>query len=285
MFRILNARAGIGALALAALPLLAGCNGNSLQSQQALSNIDRPSLKAARGALEQGEAETALSIASGVLSVEPRNVAALVAAGDASATMGNRRSAVSDYNTALKYQPNYVPARLGIAKLKLRDSASDAEAAFRAILVGFPHDAAVLTDLGVALDLQERHTEAQAQYAAALAINPELTSTRVDMGLSLALSGNPDRAEQMLRDATDASAVPAKVRADYAVAEVMAGHADAATETLQADLTPAEARASVAAMGALLPQAAKAAPPAVTPTAALGAAPPATTAMAVTPVK
>jgi Flp pilus assembly protein TadD len=240
-------------MALAAAALLAGCSSNSPQTVNALHNIDRPSLKASRAALAEGQSETALAIAKGVLTVEPRNVAALVSAGDADVSLGNRRSAESEYRQALSFQANYVPARLGMGKLKLRDDAREAEAQFRAIVESFPRDAAALTDLGVALDLQARHAEAQQFYTRALAVNPELTSTRVDMALSMALSGNPLKAEEMLRDATDAGAVPAKVRADYAVAQVMAGHSDQATETLEADLTPDEAKASVEGMEALLP--------------------------------
>jgi Flp pilus assembly protein TadD len=111
----------------------------------------------------------------------------------------------------------------------------------------------VLTDLGVALDLQERHKEAQAVYARAMATNADLTSTRVDLALSLALDGNPLRAEGMLRDATEGDSVPPKVRADFALAEIMAGHADQAQVTLQADLSADEARASVEGISVLLP--------------------------------
>jgi Flp pilus assembly protein TadD len=239
---------------LTALPLLGACNSfNSLHSEAQLSAMDRPSLKASRAALSQGQAETALSIARGVLSVEPKNVAALVSAGDADVSLGNRKSAEQEYRQALLYQPNYIPARLGLGKMRLRDNPAEAEAQFRGILEESPRDPAALTDLGVALDLQEHHAAAQASYRAALAINSQLTSTRVDMALSLALSGDPLRAEEMLRDATDAGAVPAKVRADYALAQVLAGHPDEATQTLQADLTADEARASVDGMALLMP--------------------------------
>jgi Flp pilus assembly protein TadD len=237
-----------------ALPLLAACNNfNSLHSEAQLSNMDRPSLKASRAALAQGQAATALSIARGVLSVEPKNVAALVSSGDADVALGNRKSAEQEYRQALVYQPNYIPARLGLGKMRLSDNAAEAEAQFRGILAESPRDAAALTDLGVALDLQERHREAQAAYHAALAVNSQLTSTRVDLAVSLALSGEPIKAEEMLRDATDAGAVPAKVRADYALAQVLAGHPDEATQTLQADLTADEARASVDGMALLMP--------------------------------
>jgi Flp pilus assembly protein TadD len=241
-------------LALVCVPAmlaLAACTHGANTSSA--SDTNRPSLKAARAALSEGEADTSLGIAKGILSVEPKNVAALVQAGDAEVALGNHVTAEHDYRAALGIDPSYVPARLGMAKLKLRDDAKAAEADFRTILAANPRDAAAMTDLGVALDLQERHKEAQAQYMAALAINPDLTSPRVNMGLSLALSGDPMKAEEMLRDATEAGPVPAKVRADFALAQVMAGHSEDAEQTLQADLSADEAKASVQGMQGLMP--------------------------------
>ncbi len=229
---------------------LAGCAGAHSNTQ---SDANRPSLKTARAALAEGEAATAAGIARGVLSVEPRNVAALVAAGDADVALGNRRMGEGDYRRALSIDPGWVPAQIGLAKMAMRDDARGAETLFRGILVRSPNDAAALTDLGVSLDLQERHKEAQVAYARALATNADLTSTRVDMALSMALDGDPIKAEGMLRDATETGPVPPKVRADFAFAEVMAGHSDQATATLQADLSADEARASVEGMSALLP--------------------------------
>ncbi len=229
---------------------LAGCAGIQGNTQ---SNASRPSLKTARAALAEGQAATALGIARGVLSMSPRDVPALVAAGDADVALGNRRSGETDYRKALAIDPGSVPAQLGLAKLAMRDDAREAETLLRGILARSPNDPAALTDLGVALDLQERHREAQVEYARALATNADLTSTRVDMALSLALDGNPVKAEGMLRDATESGPVPPKVRADFALAEVMAGHADQAAATLQADLSADEARASVEVMTALMP--------------------------------
>ena len=243
-------RARLAVVCLPALLALAGCHPGATSSA---SETNRPSLKAARAALIEGEADTALGIAKGILSVEPKNVAALVQAGDAEVALGNHVTAEHDYRAATSIEPNYVPARLGMAKLKLRDDPKAAEADFRAIVATDPRDAAAMTDLGVALDLQERHKEAQGYYTQALSINPDLTSPRVNMGVSLALSGDPMKAEQMLRDATEAGPVPAKVRADFALAEVMAGHSDEAQQTLQADLSADEAKASVEGMQGLMP--------------------------------
>lgn len=247
-------RAMPGSLAKPVVPLalalaLAGCG---MMHAPTTSDANRPSLKASRTALAEGEAATALEIARGVLSMEPRDVGALIAAGDAEVALGDKRAAKKDYANALSIQPDSIPAQLGVAKLTMRDDAKEAEARFRAILARTPNDAAALTDLGVSLDLQDRHKEAQVVYAQAMATNADLTSTRVDLALSLALSGDPVKAESMLREATEDGPVPPKVRADYALAETLAGHADQAQQTLRADLSVDEAQASVAGYSALM---------------------------------
>jgi len=242
----------IPALALA----LSGCQTmlSATSTAQSQAAQTRPSMIAAKAALQEGEASTALGIARGVLSMEPHNVAALVAAGDADNAIGNHRAAEKDYRTALQVEPGNVPAQLGLAKIAMRDDAKAAEQQFRQILAHSPNNAAVLTDLGVSLDLQERHKEAQAVYAQAMAINNDMTSTRVDMAVSLALSGEPMKAEDMLHDATESGVMPPKVRADFALAQVLSGHAQEAQATLQADLSAEEAKSSVEGMEALMPK-------------------------------
>jgi len=236
---------------------ISGCGALAVRPNTT-SDANRPSLIAARTALQNGEAETALAIAHGVLTSEPHNVNALVAAADADMQLDNRRTAEREYREALQASPNFVPALLGLGKMKMRDDVKGAEAAFRTILASSPRNAAALTDLGVTLDLQERHAEAQAAYLSAIAVNPDLTSPRVNLAVSTALSGDAAKAEQMMRDTAESGPVPAKVRADYALTEVLAGHADQAQQTLQADLSADEAKASVEAMAALMPAGKKA---------------------------
>jgi Flp pilus assembly protein TadD len=236
---------------------LSGCGALSVRPNTT-SDANRPSLLAARNALQEGQSETALAIAHGVLTAEPHNLAALVSAADADMQLDNRRTAEREYRQALQADPHYVPALLGVGKMKMRDDVKGAEAAFRAVLASNPRNAAALTDLGVTLDLQEHHAEAQAEYLKAIAVNPDLTSPRVNLAVSIALSGDAAKAEQMMRDTAESGPVPAKVRADYALTEVLAGHADQAEQTLQADLSADEAKASVDAMTALMPTGQKA---------------------------
>jgi Flp pilus assembly protein TadD len=128
-----------------------------------------------------------------------------------------------------------------------------AEATFRRVVTDNPRSAIAWTDLGVSLDRQSRPGEAQAAYTQALAIDPNLFSAHVDLAFSLALNGQAARAEQMLRDAALSTSSTARVRADLAVAEIAAGHGDLAMQTLSADLSPDDAKASMAGMAILQP--------------------------------
>jgi Flp pilus assembly protein TadD len=229
---------------------LSGCGA---QPQRDVVSADRSSLDAARQALDDGAAGTSLAIAHGVLSSQPNNVAALTQAGDAEAVMGDRLSADTSYHRALRLAPHNVRARLGLAKMQIRDNLPGAEASFRAILADAPHDPVVLNDLGYVLDLQERHKEAQAVYLQALATDPNRLSVRVNFALSLALSGESAKAEQMLRDLAANSGATAKVRLDLAVAEVIAGHNDQAEATMSSDLQPQEVKAAMEGMEQLRP--------------------------------
>jgi Flp pilus assembly protein TadD len=231
---------------------LSGCAVQRAQRGNA-SAADRPSLAAARAALNEGQAGTSLAIAHGILASQPDNVGALAEAGDAQAVMGDRLSAETSYKQALRLAPHDVRARLGMGKLMLRDNLPGAEQAFRAILADAPHDPIVLNDLGYVLDLQERHGEAQNMYLEALASDPSRLSTRVNLALSLALSGQPARAEQMLRDLSQNAGATSKVRLDLAVAQVMAGHDDDAKITMSSDLSPEEAKNALEGMEQLRP--------------------------------
>jgi Flp pilus assembly protein TadD len=239
----------VSAAVIAAFALsgaLGGCVPRSDQGYNASS--DRTSLDSAKAALVDGEAGTSLAIAHGILASQPTNVAALAQAGEAEMAMGDRLSAERDYKQALSIAPHDVQARLGLAKLLLRDDLHGAEAAFRSILADSPHNPIVLNDLGYVLDLQEHHTEAQSLYVEALASDPNRLSVRVNLALSLALSGQAPRAEQMLRDLAQTAGATSKVRLDLALAQVIAGHDTEAAQTMSTELSPDDAKQALEGM-------------------------------------
>jgi Flp pilus assembly protein TadD len=232
---------------------ISGCTPHGVRGNEVAS--DRASLTSAQQALTEGEAGTSLAIAKGILASQPTNVGALAQAGDAQAEMGDRLSAEASYKKALALSPHDVKARMGLAKLMLRDDLKGAETSFRDILRDQPHNPAVLNDLGYVLDLQEHHQEAQAMYAEALASDPNRLSVRVNLALSLALSGQAARAEAMLRDLAQNVGATSKVRLDLAIAEVIAGHDQDAMQVMGAELSPEEAQAALAGFQQLRPTA------------------------------
>jgi Flp pilus assembly protein TadD len=247
-------RALVAGLFLLPAISLGGCSPHGVRGNEVAS--DRTSLATAQEALTDGEAGTSLAIAKGILASQPNNASALAQAGDAQAAMGDRLSAEGSYRRALALAPHDVKARMGMAKLMLRDDLKGAETSFRDILNDQPHNPAVLNDLGYVLDLQERHTEAQAMYVEALTSDPNRLSVRVNLALSLALSGQAARAEQMLRDLAQNVGATSKVRLDLAVAEVMAGHDMEAMQVMGTELSPEEAKAALEGIQQLKPAAA-----------------------------
>jgi Flp pilus assembly protein TadD len=230
-----------------------GALGGCASRQQPLVTGDGPSMSQARQALVDGQAGTSLAIAQGVLAQQPDNVAALAQAGDAQMAMQDRMGAERSYKRALALNPHYIRAQLGLGKMLLSADPKAAETAFRAIVASNPRSAIALTDLGVSLDRQNRPAEAQAAYTQALGIDPNLFSAHVDLALSLALNGQPARAEQMLRDAAYSTNSTPRVRADLAVAQIAAGHKEQAVQTLSADLSAEDTKASMDAMAVLQP--------------------------------
>ncbi len=243
---------------LATVLALSAC-GNRPTAQIPTSGA---SLQAAHDALTEGEAGTSLAIARGILSSQPRNVAAMCQAGDAEALLGDRLAANTSYTHALALAPRDVHARLGLGKLQIRDDLRGAEASFRAVLADAPRDPLALNDLGYVLDLQDRHTEAQVAYRTALQADPDRVATRVNLALSMALSGDAINAEQMLRDIATSASSSRKVRLDLAMAQVMAGHDQDAESTFNTDLSPAETKSAIAGIERLRPAGAAAKPPA-----------------------
>jgi Flp pilus assembly protein TadD len=237
------------AAALFAIGALCGCN----TKQEPMVTGDGPSMSLARQALIDGQAGTSLAIAQGVLAQQPNNVAALAQAGDAEMAMQDRMGAERSYKRALALNPGDIRAQLGLGKMQLAADPKAAEVTFRAVVSRNPRSAIALTDLGVSLDRQNRPGEAQAAYTRALTIDPNLFSAHVDLALSLALNGEPARAEQMLRDAALSTNATPRVRADLAVAQIAAGHGQQAAQTLSADLSAADAKASMDAMAVLRP--------------------------------
>ena len=214
----------------------------------------RPGLDIADVAMANGSATTALNVAQQVLQTDPQNVKALVREGDADYALGRRDAAATAYDHALSLAPGNPAAALGLGRVRLATDAAAAEMLFAGIVADDPHQAAALTDLGIARDLLGRHHEAQLAYRRALAIEPQRTATSVNLGLSLALDGNTDEALSILRPLAEQPGALPRVRQDLAAALVLSGDTQAAAALLRTDLAPEAVQVAIAGFQSLQPR-------------------------------
>lgn len=181
-----------------------------------------PTTRLADAALVAGYPQMALSVADHILARDPRNVPALVARGDALVNSGRTEDAADSYRKALAVKPDDPAANLGLGRVMLRRDPHAAERMFRKALASRPEDPVLLSNLGVALDLQERHVEAQTAYRQSLRAAPDVAATKANLGLSLALSGQRAEAQRLLAPLAADPNASQVVRDNLAVAQMQA---------------------------------------------------------------
>lgn len=206
----------------------------------------RPGLDIADVALANGLPDTALRVANQALASNPRNVPALVRAGQAQTAMGQRDPAARSFTQALAIAPDDDEAALGLGRLQLATDPAAAAAVFFRITVRHPRNVAALIDLGICNDLLGKHAAAQADYHRALAIEPERLAAQVNLGLSLALSGDSAAAKRILRPLAMGPGTTPRIRQDLAFALTLAGDEAEAKTLLHRDISHPEVLTAVA---------------------------------------
>lgn len=209
------------------------------------------SLAVARVALQHGSADSALRIAEDLAAAAPDDPARLSLLGDAEAALGRLPLAEAAYKHALEVDPASVDAALGLARIELATDAPRARTRLVGLAARVPHDARVLTDLGVAEDLGADTSAAQSHYRQALTLDPSLVSAQADLGLSLALSGHAAEGLRILAPLAASPASTARLRQDYAAAAALAGREDVAAAALDRDLSVTDRAAALQGFQAL----------------------------------
>lgn len=138
------------------------------------------------------------------LARDPRDLAALLEAGEASLAVDDFDAAAGFFNRATAISPDQPRAALGLARVYLR--AGDAPQALdqfdRALAAGVQPDE-IVAERALALDLAGDQPGAQAGYRRALELDPADSETRRRMALSFAISGNRAGFEDTLRPLLD----------------------------------------------------------------------------------
>ncbi len=231
---------------VAVLALTACSSGNPPRFSNA-----KPSLHVAQAALQSGAASTALQIARGILADHPDNADALIMQGQIQLQLNDVVSARNSFESALRERPTSSVALLGLGKAELPIDPRLAEDTFRRALSAGPQAPGMLTDLGVALDLQGKHEQAQASYRSALAQGDDQLATRVDLGLSLAISGHVQEGLNQLKPVGTSPDVSSRVRQDLAAALTISGDEKSAEAILGPEMTHEQIASAISGYQAL----------------------------------
>lgn len=134
------------------------------------------------------------------LAENPRDVTALIGAGEAALALDDARAATGFFARANEISPNNgrIKAGLGHAMLDMQNPGEALKLFGEATRLGFP-DTGVLSDRGLARDLTGDTAGAQKDYQAALRATPEDAELIRRYAVSLGISGQLDASEKVLK--------------------------------------------------------------------------------------
>ena len=242
-------------LALAVpLSLAAGACSSRPQGDEAPR---MPSLHVANAALASGAPDVALRIADMNLAEHPKDVAALIAKGDALYAMGQTEAASTAYRSAIALDPGAAAAQLGLGRTLVGSDPAGAESAFLAAMRTDATNVIALNNLGVARDLEGRNTEAQEAYHLALELSPNSSDVKINLGRSLAAAGHNADAVAVLRQVAADPQAAQQWHNQLAAALTLAGDGSWAQKVLgespDQPPKPAQSGPSVAALDTARP--------------------------------
>jgi Flp pilus assembly protein TadD len=202
--------------------------------------------------LASGAPDVALRVADITLAKQPKDVAALIAKGDALYDMGETEAAKASYRAAIALDPNAAAAQLGLGRTLIHSDPIGAELAFLAALRTDATSVTALNDLGVARDLEGHYSQAQEAYHLALALSPNSDDIKINLGRSLAAAGHNADAVTVLRQVAANPQAVQQWRHQLVAALTLAGDGAWAQDVLGNEpnrpAAPAESGPSLAAL-------------------------------------
>lgn len=134
------------------------------------------------------------------LASNPRDVTALIGAGEAALDMDDARAAAGFFARADTLAPNNGKVKAGLGRVMLKNqNPGEALSLFdQATRLGFP-EATLLSDRGLAKDMTGDQAGAQRDYQAALHRTPDDVELTHRYAASLGISGQVDAAERVLK--------------------------------------------------------------------------------------
>ncbi|MHA1567734.1 MAG: SPOR domain-containing protein [Alphaproteobacteria bacterium] len=216
--------------------LLAACSG-PIETQKGEVNEDSASLmRVAASTRAAGDAVAAISLYQRAAKLVPENPEPLIGLGDTLNELGAYREASETWVKALYLVPDNVAALKGYGTaLTGLNQPHLALVKFEAALALAP-EPGIYNGLGVAHDMLGNADQAQANYRAGLLGAPADLGLVNNLGLSLALSGDYDEAIVLLERAVTLTGVTVRHRQNLALAYGLAGDGARAAQIGRLDL-------------------------------------------------
>lgn len=134
------------------------------------------------------------------LAENPRDVTALIGAGEAALALNDPRAATGFFARADEIESGNgrIKAGLGRAMVEMRNPGEALKLFDQATRLGYP-DASFVADRGLAKDLMGNPKSAQQDYMTALRNAPDDNELTLRLAVSLGISGDVDGAEKLLK--------------------------------------------------------------------------------------
>ncbi len=203
-------------------------------------------MRLARASRANGDLASAINLYEGVVAVQPTDPGLLVEFGDTLVDAGSLDAAIEVYEKVRDNLDAQVGALLGLqrAYLRLEEPEKALQLADRALGLA-PQDHRVLISRGVALDMLGAHAAAQAEYRAVLVGYPHDMAARNDLALSLALTRQFEEAADILKPMANSANATPQLRQNLALIYGMNGDGARADALSRIDLDDATAEGNL----------------------------------------
>jgi Flp pilus assembly protein TadD len=229
-------------LGLALLPAV----GVAQTSEQAAAPVARPADAATRANYDRADALSRSVFWGEQHQINPLDREAGVKLAQALRELGQYDQAAQTAQTVLTLQPRNIDAMLEIGRAQIaRGQAFYGIAALEQARDQNPRDWRPLSLLGVAYQQVRRPAEAQQAWASALTLSPENPDVLANAAMAQMAGGNATEAEALLRRAVSQPAASLKVRQNLALVLGLQGKMGEAENILRRDQPPEIAEANL----------------------------------------
>jgi Flp pilus assembly protein TadD len=236
-------------LSVGAAIALTACSSFDARHDTRLSSAAR--LQVAASADAAGDSDLAISMYTAAAAGEPDNIELQMRCADAlvrGGKVGQARQLLTERLRNSRGQPELTRA-LALVDL-VSGQFAQAITGFDQLLATSPHDARVLVDKAVALDLQGQHGAAQVIYQQVLAAAPNDAAARNNFAVSMMLEGRIHQALETLAPMQDADDATPRLKVNLGILYAASGNAKRSEQLLGNRLSDGDLSALTRALAA-----------------------------------